>query len=141
MATVNGTINVETVKSGSQPEFTVPGANAMSGGRRLLAAALVAAGNDLVSINNSLITRREALAHAVWNAVLAGEVVFSDGRILQVDDMDQWTSLVKWLHSHIDGPAVTIADSRATNAVVRVVWNDAEVAQVQVPVAGPAIYE
>ena len=123
------------------PEFTIPGAQAGPGGRRLLAAALVAASQDLVNINGALITRREALAHAIWNAILGGEIVFPDGRIMQIDDFDQWTGMVKWLHSHIDGPPVSLTDSRALNAVVRVVWEgDPDPSEITNLVAGPAIY-
>jgi len=59
---------------------------------------------------------------------------------MQVDDFDQWTSMVKWLHSHIDGPPVTLADSRALNAVVRVVWEGDPEPDTSALVTGSAVY-
>jgi hypothetical protein len=111
---VNGTVDTE---------FRLPGGVA---GRRRLAAFLSKAGEDLVRINGELISRQEALAHLMWNLLLEGEISMADGRLLLVDDVEQWISVAKFVFTHLDGPAVSVADARGTNAIVRVVFGDAD---------------
>jgi hypothetical protein len=108
---------------------------------RQVAAAIAAAGDQIIAVNGQRISRREALAHLVWNAMVEGEVTFVDGRVIQVDDMDQWLALIKWVGAHLDGPPVTLTDSRSLNAVVRVVYEEEPAYPPGAePVAGSAVY-
>jgi len=112
---MNGTVITET------EEFRLPGGVA---GRRRLAGFLSKAGEELASIGGVQMPKQEVLAHMMWALLLNGEVNFPDGRLLFIDEIEQWTAIAKFVYSHLDGPASTVADTRATNAIVRVVFGD-----------------
>jgi len=114
---MNGTVITET------EDFRLPGGVA---GRRRLAGFLAKAGEELVSINGQYLSKQEALGHMLWALLLNGEVNFPDGRLLFIDEIEQWTAIAKFVYSHLDGPAATTGDTRATNAVVRVVFGSEE---------------
>ena len=112
---MNGTVITET------EEFRLPGGVA---GRRRLAGFLAKAGEEMVSIHGQYLSKQEALGHMMWSLILTGEVNFPDGRLLFIDEIEQWTAIAKFVYSHLDGPAATTGDVRATNAVVRVIFGN-----------------
>lgn len=105
-----------------------------------MAAAMYAAGDELVRINGNRLTKKEAVAHAAWNLILDGEIVFPDGRVIIIDDINQWLAAFKFIAQHLDGPPLTNADSRGLNAVVRVVYGDEPAFEDGPPVAGREYY-
>jgi hypothetical protein len=112
------------------------------GNRRQLAGSISAAGDSVVTVHGAKITKREAVSHLVWNALVYGEIYFADGRVIQLDDVDQWLAVLKWVGAHVDGPPVTFSDSQNVNAVVRVVYGDEPAyPEGQEPIAGGKIYE
>ncbi len=108
--------------NGVVEDFKLPVGGAA--GRRRLAGLLAKAGEELCAVHGIELTKQEALSHMMWEMLLNGEISFPDGRLIFIEDADQWLSIAKFVYSHLDGPAVTVADSRATNAVVRVVFGD-----------------
>jgi len=105
----------------TEADFKLPGGVA---GRRRLAAFLSKAGEEQITVNGIHLSKQEALAHLMWNLLITGEIVFPDGRLLFVEEVEQWVSVAKFVFTHLDGPAVGLADSRAGNAVVRVVFGN-----------------
>lgn len=98
-------------------------------GRRRLAALLSAAGREAVRINGVVLTKQEAMAHMMWALVLNGEVNFPDGRIMFIEDANEWLQVAKFVYTHVDGPAISAQDQKSANTIVRVVFGD-EPAQV-----------
>lgn len=93
-------------------------------GRRRLAALLSVAGTDEYAVNGIRMTKQEALAHMMWSMVLDGEVHFPDGRLIFIEDANEWLSVAKFVYTHIDGPAVSAQDQKSANTIVRVVFGD-----------------
>ena len=93
-------------------------------GRRRLAALLSAAGREAVRINGQVLTKQEAMAHMMWALVLNGEVSFPDGRIMFIEDANDWLAVAKFVYTHVDGPAISAQDQKSANTVVRVVFGD-----------------
>lgn len=42
----------------------------------------------------------------LWDAVTTGEFLFADGTIVKIDSVKDWFELVRFISSHVDGPAV-----------------------------------
>lgn len=93
-------------------------------GRRRLAALLSAAGREPIRVNGHVVTRQEAIAHMMWNLVLQGEVSFPDGRLMFIEDANEWLQVAKFLYTHVDGPVVSAQDHKSANTVIRVVFQD-----------------
>ena len=120
--------------AGEIENFQLPSGAA---GRRRLAGFLAKAGEEGIYVNGVTLSKQEALAHMMWELLLQGEISFpGSGRLLMVDDFQDWAGLAKFVFTHLDGPAVTMGDSRATNTVVRVVFGDADPYPEGQPVAG-----
>lgn len=107
--------------TGQIEDFKLPGGVA---GRRRLAGFLAKAGEEMAQIKGNDLTQQEALAHMMWNLVIVGEIEFPDGRIIMIDEIDQWLAIAKFMYQHLDGPAVTVADARSGNVAVRVVFGN-----------------
>jgi hypothetical protein len=48
--------------------------------------------------------RQQLVAEHVWQALATGEIKFPDGRTLQIQTVDEFMHLAKFVYSHIDGP-------------------------------------
>jgi hypothetical protein len=77
-------------------------------------------GEDAVSVGGEVMTGREALAEAVWQFVLTGEVSLY-GKKLEADSINEWLSAVKWLYTFIEPPKVGGEPEQEQEMVVRVV--------------------
>jgi hypothetical protein len=94
-------------------------------GNRILAAALVAAGQTKIKFDGRELNQIERVSQMIWGLVLDGEVVFPDGRVCQVDDVESWVLVIKWLFEHIDGKVpVAQAEAPASNPTIRVQFVD-----------------
>lgn len=55
------------------------------------------------------VSRKRWLADQIWQCAATGKVTFVDEngaeRTLEVENIDSWLVLIKWLYTHIDGPA------------------------------------
>ena len=53
---------------------------------------------------NKEISSKEYLAIMIWDLVTNGYFNFMDGTRLDIEDVDQWMSIVKFVANHLDGP-------------------------------------
>ncbi len=107
-----------------------PGNNANPKGRplkhRALTAILERAGSKALDDGGKRASRRRVLARMVWEAATTGSVTFPDGKALKVDAGD-WFEVVKWLYTHIDGPApkpIELSGPDGEPFHVVVTWDD-----------------
>ena len=61
---------------------------------------------EVYNIKGKSIRRKDLLAEMIWQSLLEGKTVFSDGRVLPVEDTGEWVNLVKFVFTQIDGPPV-----------------------------------
>lgn len=52
------------------------------------------------------LTRRKLIAEMTLEAVTTGKIFFPDGTEIQIGS-SEWLGMVRWLYTHIDGPAPT----------------------------------
>jgi hypothetical protein len=77
---------------------------------RALAEILQKAGNVKVANGaGKQISRKQMLADMLWQAATEGTVDFarhggSGGGIMVIDSMQEWFSIAKFVHQHLDGP-------------------------------------
>lgn len=89
---------------------------------RALSEMLRMKGDEIVSIGGEAISAQEALAKAVWQFVITGEVWLL-GKKLEAQNVGEWASVVKWLYTHVEPP--TLRENEAEpELVVRVVRAD-----------------
>jgi hypothetical protein len=86
---------------------------------RALTEMLRLKGDDLVTIGGEQLTGQEALAKAVWEFVLTGEVWLA-GKRLEARGVMDWAYVVKWLYNHVE-PVALIDTDVEPEVVVRVV--------------------
>ena len=85
--------------------------------KRALAELLRAKGEEAIAIGSMEMSGQDALAIAIWQVAITGEV-WLGGRRLEVQSVTEWASVVKWLIDTIE-PATTIEPE--SDVVVRVV--------------------
>lgn len=62
------------------------------------------------------LTRRKLIAEMALTAVTDGVIYFIDGRELQIGSKD-WLEFVRWIYTHIDGPAPTTSEVSVSTPV------------------------
>jgi hypothetical protein len=87
--------------------------------KRALTEMLRIQGEKPILVGGEEISAQEALAKAVWQFAVTGEVWLMGNR-LTASSVTEWAHVVKWLYTHIEPPtAVEVED--APEVVVRVV--------------------
>jgi len=84
-------------------------------------------GEELISVGGEAITQKQALAKAVWQFALTGEVWLS-GKRLTAESITQWAAVVKWLYSYVE-PSSQLAPEAEPELVVRVIRADQKQAE------------
>jgi hypothetical protein len=85
---------------------------------RTLAEILRRKGDALVTLGNEQLSAQEALAEAVWQFVITGEVWLM-GKKLQAQSVGEWASVVKWLYTYAEPPKARESEAEP-EIVVRV---------------------
>lgn len=85
---------------------------------RALSAILARKGDESVDG----IPNKEILADLLWRFAKTGEIQLGDITV-KAKDADDWLGVVKWIYSHLDGPAPAI-DPDDNDMVVRVIRED-----------------
>jgi hypothetical protein len=57
----------------------------------------------------------KVVALQVFDAIVHGQVEFSNGKALQITEFRDWMDIVKFLHQHMDGPAAPEAVTQNFN--------------------------
>ena len=85
-----------------------PGQSGNPAGRapknRTLTDILAAAGAATDEVDGHKVARKRLIARLVWEVATTGRATFPDGTVLQAAPKD-WLDTVKWIYTHIDGPA------------------------------------
>lgn len=76
---------------------------------RALTQILETAGNTKIEYGDKATTRKRVLSQLLWQVATTGKAQFPDGTALEVAPQD-WFGVVKFLYTHIDGPAKTELD-------------------------------
>ena len=71
---------------------------------RALTAILERAGNQTLDVDGERISGKRLIARLAWDVATKGEAILPSGRMLVVAAQD-WFDVVKWIYTHIDGPA------------------------------------
>lgn len=95
---------------------------------RALTAMLEAAGARTVDAEDGRASLRKLAIQGVWEAVTEGRVRFRSGAEMPLYSKD-YVELVKFLFTHIDGPAKTVVEQRGdpdAPLTIRVIYDDAD---------------
>ena len=87
--------------------------------QRALTELLRLEGEKPVTIGGEVVLAQEALAKAVWQLALTGEVWLMGNR-LAASSVTEWTQVVKWLYTHVE-PPTAVEPEEQPEVVVRVV--------------------
>jgi hypothetical protein len=71
---------------------------------RALTRLLQESGEAPLIIGGEQLTGQQALARRIWEFVATGQVMLGD-EPLKAESIADWLATVKWLYTHIDGPA------------------------------------
>ena len=87
---------------------------------RMLTQLLQEGGEDPLVIGGETLTGQQALARRIWEFVATGQVTLNEG-VLKAESIADWLITVKWLYTHIDGPAkpASEVDNEVILTVVR----------------------
>ncbi|HLU08067.1 MAG TPA: DUF5681 domain-containing protein [Oceanobacillus sp.] len=103
-----------------------PGQSGNPKGRRKqggeLAEMLRVKGEEIFTIGGEEITAKEAVAKAIWQFAMTGEVWLA-GKHMVAQNVYEWASVVKWLYAHLDTMRKPEAESEP-ELIVRVVRED-----------------
>lgn len=80
---------------------------------RALTAILERAGNQTLDVGGERISGKRLIARLAWEVATKGEATLPSGRMLVVAPAD-WFDVVKWIYTHIDGPAKQSMDVHIT---------------------------
>jgi len=91
---------------------------------RALTAILAAAGNATVVVPGTArgLAGKRLVAQLLWAAATSGQLELPNGSVLYLDASD-WLGLVKWLFTHIDGPARPSSDEEPPARPARSEWD------------------
>lgn len=78
--------------------------------RRALTEILLSKGSKTVVVDGKHISRKIYVANEVWRLLVEGKVRFLDGRVLEVERVDDWVNAAKWLYMQIEGMPKINAD-------------------------------
>jgi hypothetical protein len=87
--------------------------------QRALTELLRVQGEQPILVGGEAMSAQEALAKAVWQFAVTGEVWLM-GNHLTASSVTEWAHVVKWLYTHIEPPTAVDAED-APEVVVRVV--------------------
>lgn len=89
---------------------------------RALTRILAEGGNEPLVMGGETLTGNVALARRIWHFVTLGEITLG-GTTLRAESVADWLAAVKWLYTHIDGPAQVEGDGE-NELVVTVMRGD-----------------
>lgn len=76
---------------------------------RAMTQILSEAGNmaDMIPMPDGqrILTKKEIIARAVWQAITEGRVILPVSGVTMTIGARDWLDMVKWVYNHIDGPA------------------------------------
>ena len=75
--------------------------------QRQIAALLLAEGDNEIYVEaiGAKMSQKKWLAIMVWDFITTGSMHFADGNLIRIGSFEQWMGMVKFLSTHIDGPA------------------------------------
>ena len=92
----------------TKPGTWQPGQSGNPNGRppkqRALTEILEKAGSKTVEVDGKGVARKRLIADMVMQAASTGVVTFPDATALRAE-FKEWADFVKWIYTHIDGPA------------------------------------
>lgn len=71
------------------------------------------AGGKTVEVDGKAVARKRLIADMVMQAASTGVVTFPDATALRAE-FKEWADFVKWIYTHIDGPAKQEVDLTGT---------------------------
>jgi hypothetical protein len=86
-----------------------------------------AGSKSLTGLDGKKVSRKRFLAEAVLSAVTTGKVELAGGGFVVADSFREWAEFVKWIYTHLDGPAkqqVEHSGPDGQDLVIRVVYDD-----------------
>ena len=86
---------------------------------RAISAMLRLKGEEMVVVGGQALPAQEALADAIWQFVLKGDVRLGE-KHLQAESVGDWVQAVKWLYTYVDPPQAKGSEDEP-EVVVRVV--------------------
>jgi hypothetical protein len=97
--------------------------------RRQIADLMNRIGENQIFVTpmNKMMTYKEYLAVMLWDLATEGQFNFSDGVRVMIEDVDQWLSVVKFIATHLDGPA---GRDLTVTANVFKIYNNVDVDQI-----------
>jgi hypothetical protein len=100
-----------------------------SAARRQIADLINRVGENLVYVAsmNKKMPYKEYLAVMLWDLATEGSFTFADGVNVAIEDVEQWLSVVKFIATHLDGPA---GRDLTVNANIFKIYNGVDVDQV-----------
>jgi hypothetical protein len=84
---------------------------------RALTRLLQESGENPLIIGGQQLTGQQALAHRIWEFVATGQVLLGD-EPLKAESIADWLTTVKWLYTHIDGPAKSAPETEIDNEII-----------------------
>jgi hypothetical protein len=60
--------------------------------------------------------RQQLVAEHVWTALATGRITFPDGKVLELQTVDEFMHLAKFVYGHIDGPPKMAVDVTTNGA-------------------------
>lgn len=88
---------------------------------RELAANLLTVGRRTVLVEGKRVASNKVVAELVYQAIIEGTVVLPNGRTIIIDG-DAWRDMVKWLHTHLDGPTkIAVEHDGEVTHIVKVI--------------------
>ncbi len=72
--------------------------------RRALSEILEQKADELAVVGDECLSNKKLVAHLLWQFATTGEVVLA-GKPLQVASAGEWLSVVRWIYTHVEGPA------------------------------------
>lgn len=71
---------------------------------RALTTMLEKAGAAGTDHEGKRVSGKRLLALRLWELVKTGKTTFSDGKVISIEDADDFMRIAKFLYQHIDGP-------------------------------------
>lgn len=85
---------------------------------RTLSNILARRAEDLTFISdNEVRSNQEIIAGLLWEFATTGEVRLPTGK-LQAEDVSDWFNAVRWIYTHIDGPAPNRIDTAEYTIII-----------------------
>lgn len=85
---------------------------------RALTQILEAVGDTKIKYGAKQVPRKQVLAQIIWEVANSGKATLPDGTSLTVAPQD-WFGIVKFLYTHIDGPAKAELDVTSNGETIQ----------------------